>query len=422
MMDTVLGILHHALTLLFGVFISAAFLGIRMNRRNILILFAFSSAAGVVFVSSFVLFGATVTEQIYPLIIHIPLVLFLTLFYRYKAILAALSVLTAYLCCQISNWIGLLALNITHLDWVYFSVRIVTTVLVFIVLLRFVSDAAAQLMQKPTKALLIFGMLPFVYYLFDYLAKVYTGLLYSGSTVVVEFLAFALCVFYILFLVVYFKQYEEKQESEQRSRILKMKQTQAEKEIEAFQQAQHAVSLLRHDMRHFLLNISAFIEEGENEKALAYIRQVIAAADKTATQKYCKNEIVNTILSSYERRIRENGIHFQYSIQIPERLSISDVNLTSILSNALENAVHAATMLEPEKREIRLDLRMNANKLLISIKNTCAETPKMVDGLPQSSKNGHGLGTQSIRYVTEKLNGNCQFTVQDHWFILRVIL
>lgn len=422
MMDTVLGILHHALTLLFGVFISAAFLGIRMNRRNILILFAFSSAAGVVFVSSFVLFGATVTEQIYPLIIHIPLVLFLTLFYRYKAILAALSVLTAYLCCQISNWIGLLALNITHLNWVYFSVRIVTTVLVFIVLLRFVSDAAAQLMQKPTKALLIFGMLPFVYYLFDYLAKVYTGLLYSGSTVVVEFLAFALCVFYILFLVVYFKQYEEKQESEQRSRILKMKQTQAEKEIEAFQQAQHAVSLLRHDMRHFLLNISAFIEEGENEKALAYIRQVIAAADKTATQKYCKNEIVNMILSSYERRIRENDIHFQYSIQIPERLSISDVNLTSILSNALENAVHAATMLEPEKREIRLDLRMNANKLLISVKNTCAETPKMVDGLPQSSKNGHGLGTQSIRYVTEKLNGNCQFTVQDHWFILRVIL
>lgn len=201
-----------------------------------------------------------------------------------------------------------------------------------------------------------------------------------------------------------------------------MKQEQAEKEIEAIKRGEYAVSLLRHDMRHFLLNISAFIEEGENEKALAYIRQVIAATDKTATQKYCKNEIVNMILSSYERRIRENGIRFQYSIQIPERLSVSDVNLTSILSNALENAVQATAMVEPEKREIRLELRMNANKLLISVKNTCAETPKLVDGLPQSSKNGHGLGTQSIRYVTEKLNGNCQFTVQDHWFLLRVIL
>lgn len=422
MIDTVLGLLHNALTFLFGVYISAAFLGIRMNRRNVLILFAFSSAVGVVFASSFVLFGAKVTQQIYPLIIHIPLVVFLTLFYHYKAILAVLSVLTAYLCCQISNWIGILALNLTHLDWVYFSMRIVTTVLVFAVLLRYVSDAAAQLMKKPTKALLIFGMLPFVYYLFDYTAKVYTSLLYSGSEVIVEFLAFVLCIFYILFLVVYFKQYEEKQASEQRSRILEMKQEQAGKEIEAFQQAQHAVALLRHDMRHFLLNISAFIEQGESEKATAYIREVIAATDKTATQKYCSNEIVNMILSSYERKIRESGIRFQYSVRIPEQLSVSDVHLTSILSNALENAVHATAMLEPEKREIRLDLRMNGNKLLISVENTCAETPKIVDGLPQSSKNGHGLGTQSIRYVTEKLNGNCQFAVQDHWFILRVIL
>ena len=422
MIDTVLGILHNALTLLFGVYISAVFLGIRINRRNTLILFAFSSALGVGLASSFVLFGANVTEQIYPLIVHIPLVLFLTLFYQYNVILAALSVLTAYLCCQVSNWIGILALHITHLNWVYFSVRIVTTVLVFIVLLRFVSDAAAQLMRKPTKTLLIFGMLPFAYYLFDYIANVYTDLLYSGSKVAVEFLAFALCVFYILFLLVYFKQYEEKQESEQRGRILEMKRAQSEKELEAFHQAQHAVSLLRHDMRHFLVSISAFIEKGENEKAMAYIREVIAATDKTATQKYCRNEIVNMILSSYERKIQESGIRFQYSIRIPERLPVSDVNLTSILSNALENAVHATAMVEPENREIRLDLSMNGNKLLISVKNTCAETPKMMDGLPQSGKNGHGLGTQSIRYVTEKLNGNCQFEVQDHWFILRVIL
>ena len=80
MIDTVLGLLHNALTFLFGVYISAAFLGIRMNRRNVLILFAFSSAVGVVFASSFVLFGAEVTEQIYPLLVHIPLVLFLTRF------------------------------------------------------------------------------------------------------------------------------------------------------------------------------------------------------------------------------------------------------------------------------------------------------------------------------------------------------
>lgn len=51
-----------------------------------------------------------------------------------------------------------------------------------------------------------------------------------------------------------------------------------------------------------------------------------------------------------------------------------------------------------------------------------AEKPIMADGMPHSSKAGHGFGTQSIRYVAEKLNGNCQFSVNDGWFILRVVL
>ena len=65
---------------------------------------------------------------------------------------------------------------------------------------------------------------------------------------------------------------------------------------------------------------------------------------------------------------------------------------------------------------------MDDGKLLISLKNTFAEKPVLTDGMPYSSKAGHGFGTQSIRYVTEKLNGNCQFSVKDGWFILRIVL
>lgn len=38
MLENVLIVLHNATTLLFGVYISAAFLGIKMTRRNIYIL------------------------------------------------------------------------------------------------------------------------------------------------------------------------------------------------------------------------------------------------------------------------------------------------------------------------------------------------------------------------------------------------
>ena len=110
-------------------------------------------------------------------------------------------------------------LSITDAEWVYYSVRIVTTIVVFAVLIRYVSNATAQLIQKSREALLIFAILPFTYYFFDYATGVYTELLYSGEKVVSEFLGFALSIAYLLFLLVYFKQYEEKRETEQRSRI-----------------------------------------------------------------------------------------------------------------------------------------------------------------------------------------------------------
>lgn len=422
MIESILVALHNATTLLFGVYISAAFWGIKLNRKNIFILFGFSCAVGAVYIEVFTLFGETVTRQVYPFIVHLPLVLFLMLFYKYKLVLSLMSVLTGYLCCQISKWVGIAAEEISGLETVYYGARVITTVTVFALLLRFVSEATAQLIQKPDKELLILAVMPLTYYLFDYLTGVYTGLLYSGKAIVAEFLGFALCIAYLLFLLVYFKQYEEKREAEQKIRLIEMQRANSQKEIEANRRSQYAVSLIRHDMRHFLANISAFIDNGEYVRAKEYINEIISQTEKTAPHKYCKNTVVNMILSSYESDIHNNGIDFKYEVQIPEKLIVSDIDLTSILSNALENAIHAVLRLEREKRFISLDLKMKESKLLIELKNTFYEKPEIIDGIPRSREHGHGFGTQSIHYVTEKLNGNCQFAVCGDLFILRVIL
>ena len=422
MILTVLSFLHNATTLLFGVYVSAAFLGVRMNRKNVLTLMAFSVAVGGVYILSYLLLGVDGTEKIYPLIIHLPLAAFLTLWFKYTPALSALSVLSAYLCCQISNWIGLLALNITGVEWVYYGVRIVVTAAVFVLLIHFVSDATAGLLQKPTKSILILGLMPFVYYLFDYATEVYTSLLYSGMEVVVEFLGFMLCIFYLLFIFLYFKQYEEKREAEQKNRLIELKRQQYEKELDAIRRSEREIAILRHDMRHFLLNLSVYIKSGELKKAEQYINALITATDKTATHKYCKNEIVNIILSSHEKKIKQEQIQFDYSIELPEQLPVSDVDITAILSNGMENAIKAVAKLPPEQRILQLSLKMSGGKLLLSLKNRFAERPHLVDGLPHTALSGHGFGTQSIRYIAEKLNGNCRFSVNDDWFVLQVIL
>lgn len=422
MLLTTLSFIHNAFTLLFGVYVSAAFLGVRMNRKNVFRLLLFSVIIGNVYLGSYLWLGVSGTEKIYPFIIHLPLMFFLAFRFKYRFAMSAFSVLTAYLCCQISKWVGLAALSVCNEQWVYYGVRIVITVVTFFLLIGHVSDAIAALLQKPTKALLILGLIPFVYYLFDYTTGVYTSLLYSGMEVVSEFLGFMLCIFYLLFIFLYFRQYEEKLEAEQKNRLIELKSSQYEKELEAIRRSEREISIIRHDMRHFLLNLSAYIKNGEPKKAQEYIDAIISSADKTVTLKYCKNEIVNIILSSHEEKMASEGIRFNYAIDIPDVLPFSDVDITAILSNAMENAIKAVIKVPAEDRIISLELKMRGDKLLFSLKNRFSEEPVLVDGVPKAKLPGHGIGTQSIRYMTEKLGGNCQFSVKDGWFVLQVIL
>jgi len=280
----------------------------------------------------------------------------------------------------------------------------------------------AQILQKRTKDIVIFAMIPFVYYLYDYAVSVYKVLSYSSGEVITEFLGFILCIFYIVFLIIYFKQYEEKLEAEQLNQLMEMQRVQSQKEVEMMKRSEFAVSIMRHDMRHFLSDIAGFVERGDKDRALAYIGELIENVDNTSTSKYCNNTIVNMILTSYENVIKQQEIDFEYSIKIPKELGISDIDISSILSNGIENAVHAVSMISEGRRRIELNMHMNNNKLLISIKNTYAGRAKIIEGMPQTSETGHGFGTKSIRYTTEKLKGNCQIAVDDEYFILRIVL
>ena len=65
MLVNILSLIHNTTTLLFGVYASAAFLGIRMNRKNILALLTFSCITGVFYVLFFVLTLIISVEIVY---------------------------------------------------------------------------------------------------------------------------------------------------------------------------------------------------------------------------------------------------------------------------------------------------------------------------------------------------------------------
>lgn len=422
MLVQILSAIHGITTMLFGIYCSAFFLGVKPNRKNIMTLFLLFSGQGCLYIIDFLLFGETLANMSYPLIVHFPLILFLTYHYKYPLISSAISVFSAYLCCQISNWVGLFALAVTGTQWCYYFVRILTTVTTFVILFKYVFRSTKTIFAKNARELSIIGFLPFVYYIFDYTSTKFSHLLYSGNKAVVEFMGFAFCIAYLVFLMVYFREYENKQELKQYSDLREIQIQSMQKEIEQVKISSQKLAILRHDMRHQLNIILTQLQNDHPDKAQEYIHEISSAYDDTIIASYSRNEMLNSVLSIYHSRFTDKGFSLNCNVSTGKDLPCPDLAICTILSNALENSMHALENLESSSKWAKLTLSQKKNHLLFQLENPVEKIPEFVDGVPVSNRNGHGIGVKSIIYYVDQLNGQCHFSITDHCFVLRIII
>ena len=419
----ILTLIHNLITMLFGIYISAFFLGVKQNRKNILTLFGLFACEGILYLISYLALGTSVTDCLYAVIIHLPLILFLVLYYKYSAVSSCVSVFSAYLCCQLSNWIGLLVLTITDEEWCYYASRILITVISFFLLCKFVCRTTENIFTRDTQELYIIGFLPTVYYLFDYSFTKLSDLLYSGNKVVNEFMGFAFCISYLAFLIVYFREYENKQEIKRYSDLMEMQFLSIQKEVKQVKRSKQKLSILRHDMRHHLNIILTQLQNDNVEKAIDYIEAIGDFNDDTIIMTYCKNEIINSVISIYQTLFAEKEITLRCNISVGEgELPCPDMAIATILSNALENSMHALEEMDTEEKWVNLSICEKKDHLLLKIENPIVKVPRFADGVPISGKKGHGIGVKSIVYYVEQLNGQCHFSTTDHSFVLRIII
>ena len=422
MLTLILTYTHHITTMLFGIFLSAFFLGVKQNRHNVLVLSIDAIASGLLYVLVSVFFGSGPADQLYPLLVHLPLFFVLTLYYNFRYLPSLISIMTAYLCCQCSNWIGLFVLSIANSPLSYYTARIIVTAIVFILLCKYVCQTTAMLFEKSDRELLIIGSLPLVYYIFDYATTKFTSLLYTGNKAIPEFLGFAICLSYLAFLLVYFKEYELKNRATQYNELINMQLHSLDSEIGQVRKSEHDLAILRHDMRHHLSVLKTLIQEQELEKACNYINEINTTYDDTVIKSYCRNDLLNSVLSIYSTRFEENNIDFDFQITVSRALPCSEMTFCAILSNVLENAMHAVMMLPEENRRIELSISEKSDHLLLLEKNTTKRSPVFADNIPVTSQPGHGLGVQSIIYYVESLHGQYQFYMEDKQFVVRIIL
>ncbi len=194
----------------------------------------------------------------------------------------------------------------------------------------------------------------------------------------------------------------------------------AKTELASLRQMQQNEASYRHDMRHHLALMQGLASKEHINELKEYLQAVHSDMDTITPLRFCKNETVNLIISAFAAKSKQSGVMLTVDAKLPDSLPLTDTELCSLLSNALENAVEAAKEItDKSKRFIKLRVYYRNTKLCIDIRNSYQSEPVFFQGVPISKKRGHGYGTKSMIHIVEKHGGVFQFFTEDGWFIFQ---
>lgn len=180
----------------------------------------------------------------------------------------------------------------------------------------------------------------------------------------------------------------------------------------------------RHDLRQHLAVVQSYLDQDDKIGLTKYIKSYQNSLPFDIIEYFCANDVVNAIVNYYATQARNIGINFTANVMYPNNCLVSDIDITVLLGNLLENAVEACKRELSDQTFIKLRMKQRGQAtLFILIDNTCRTPISFEKGTPLSSKReGMGIGILSIRDIAARYNGTVQFEQQKDVFYASVRL
>ena len=229
-----------------------------------------------------------------------------------------------------------------------------------------------------------------------------------------------LIIYYAVFQ--YLRTQYQYQMDEQNREILEVQMQGIKKHAEDTKRNAEEVRRIWQDTHRMLSGIAALAKEGNAEAILSFVAESSALNPLTAPAHYCSDPILNATLTAYLSRAENSGITIDLHLAIPEILPVDSAELSICFANALENAIKACEELPRNERKIILRC-IHKPAFMFEIENPYKGRITFGrNGLPISTKTGHGLGTRSIMAFCEKHNAFYDFSAEGGWFRVMITL
>lgn len=416
--------LNYTALFIYGLLIMVFLLGISNSKKNVISISAYAMICIILQLAFFFNFDNNFTEKAYPFIVHLPLLIFFCLFFKKPLNSVVFTLCTAYILTAPRRWIGDLIVIVFNVDEhvAVFSQIAISIPLLFVVY-RYLRPYVNKILNYSGVKVHLLVVIPFTYYILAYATTVYTSLLYSSRVVLIGILTTGMASIFYYILIFYFNELTEKFTIQNEHNLLAVQICAMHDRAEAMKLEEENAIIFRHDLRHHLRLISSHLSAGNINAAQNYIDEIEKSVDASIPVKYCDNNAVNLILSSYINLAKNENITIKTQVYIPQNCAVADMDLCVILANAIENAINAcANINESADRNISIRCNHKNHKLFIEVANSFAGEVLFKNELPVTEKENHGFGTKSIVTTVQKYKGVYSFSAINGIFKMNAIL
>lgn len=137
-----------------------------------------------------------------------------------------------------------------------------------------------------------------------------------------------------------------------------------------------------------------------------YINQLVHNKYSIFFVNYCENKIIDAILYNKALLCKKYSIPISIEVYLKDNLNIEEVDIISIYTNLLDNAIEASKFVKEPYRSITIHSRLIKNYLVIKISNTYNKEKINQDfSTTKETKENHGWGINIIKTIVRKYDG-----------------
>lgn len=187
---------------------------------------------------------------------------------------------------------------------------------------------------------------------------------------------------------------------------------------------------IQHDTRHFANALTSLLSSGKTEDALGLLKSFSDKAGGIVVEDFCSNDSINSILQYYVGHARKEGIECHVTAKCSE-LDIDILDMTVILGNLMENAIHSCERAAGQKN-ICVKIGVVGAFLAIQIDNSCdsvkllrkyrGQTGYLPAEAFETTHEGKGYGLSNIEFAVLRYGGSASFSYseKEHIFSSRI--